>query len=212
MHAPEQIGVASVSPDLAHAVRPMRGESVSGDRCALWQRGTQLTLAVADGLGHGPGAAHAAEAAIHCIGTHLDVSCTEIFAACDHALRRTRGVALALAVIDRECNALTLASVGNIRAVLLTAGADLRLGGACGIVGGGFRDLAPETHTLADGDMLCLYTDGFQELLPLRELLLDWRVDAQQHVGTAFSRWAGGHDDAGLLLYRHRHSPGAAGE
>lgn len=185
---------------LGWALRPKVGELRCGDACAAWQDEERLTLVVADGLGHGEGAEDAAQAALRCIEGIRQHPCEMIFDICDDRLRNTRGVALALAQVDRQL--LTLATVGNIRAVLWRQGRDFHLGGARGIVGAGFACLSPEHLMLAAGDVLMLYSDGFPELLPLGELL----GSAQEPVGladAALKLWARPDDDASMLIYRH---------
>lgn len=188
-------------PLIGNASRPLPGETACGDRCAHWIAPGRIAMAVADGLGHGPEAAHAAVTAVDCIAARLDRSCEECFAACDERLRGTRGAALALATVEGE--RLTVASVGNIRVLLLTASASHRLGGTCGIVGAGFDTLVPETRMLAPGDVLAMYSDGFDEMAPLRDLLYGSSLHPAQLAAIALERLASPADDASLLVYRH---------
>lgn len=190
-------------PQVGYAIRPIQGETASGDACAVWTKADRIVLAVADGLGHGPHAAHAAQTALRCIGARLDDSCEGIFAACETQLRDTRGVALALAIVEPAKTRVTVAVVGNNRAIFLTGQQEVRLPAACGIVGASYRELTPQCLLLAAGDVLALYSDGFAELLPLRELLQSTPAPAQQLAETALDRWATGRDDAAMLIYRH---------
>ena len=163
--------------------------------------GGRIVLALADGLGHGPEAARAAELAMACLAQRLDQSCADCLAACDAALYHTRGVALALAQIDGD--QLTVASVGNIRVLHLEAGRSHRLGSTSGIVGAGFGPLLPERRELAAGDVLALYSDGFDETIPLRDLLHGASQPPAHLAQIALERWALARDDASMLLYRH---------
>ena len=194
--------VSDLPPHIGHRVRPMPGETVCGDACAVWMNDHRIILAVADGLGHGPGAADAADAVLQCINRQREQSCEENFAECNRQLYGTRGAALALAIIDSKSKQLTVATVGNIRAVLLTKNSERFLGGARGIVGAGFNNLIPETADLATDDILMLYSDGFNELLPWRDILLP-NMDATHIAANALSLWARDNDDAAMLIYRH---------
>lgn len=189
--------------DVGYASRAMAGEAVCGDRCGVWQTPQRIVLALADGLGHGPQAAAAAAAALHFIGGQLDESCESIFSGCDQALTDTRGVALAIAIVEPARGLLTHAAVGNIRSVVIGVSRERRLQGACGIVGAGYGGLVPENLPLAAGDMLAMYSDGFAELLPLRQLL----GTPVEHPGylaeAALNSWASHEDDASILLYRY---------
>lgn len=188
---------------VSRALRPHQNEQACGDQSAWWQKGNRLVFAMVDGLGHGDMAAHAASTAIHCVGRHLDADCKTLFAECDSALASTRGAAVALAIIELGEGKLEIASVGNIRTRLLGAQRDLRLGGARGIIGAGYRDLAPESLTLESQDTLVFFTDGIDEFANLRPVLnthhaLDNTV-AEKLVET-FGRWD---DDVGVLVFRY---------
>lgn len=189
---------------IGYSVRPLPGELHCGDQCGVWlDEGGQVLLALADGLGHGPEAAKAAQAALAAIGPLRSHPFEFIFAQCDAALRGTRGVALALALVEPALHRLRFAAVGNVRAVLLHDGREYRLGSARGIVGAGYSGLAPETLAFGAGgagDSLFLYSDGFDELLPLRELLRP-AVTAQAVAESALQRWAKISDDASMLVY-----------
>lgn len=193
-HLPENIGYFS---------RAMPGETRCGDVCSVWCEPDRMIMMLADGLGHGPDAASAAEAAVRCISDNLHRSCEEALVVCDQMLRNTRGVALALAVVDTNSQRLTLATVGNIRAALLRGQSERHLGGARGIVGGGFKGLAPEVVDLMQGDFVVLYSDGFDEFLPVLELI-DGKLSSRQIAETALKRWAKASDDASMLVYRHK--------
>jgi serine phosphatase RsbU (regulator of sigma subunit) len=180
------------------------GQIDCGDRCGWWITPERIVMAVADGLGHGPEAAYAADLALASIGAGLERPFDEIFSACDTRLRDTRGVALAVASIDKSCRTITMASVGNIRVVLLKTNKDCRLGGTRGIVGGGFEHLTPETMALSSGDVLAMFSDGVDEFPALREALVKPATArlADQAQGV-LDDWARADDDAAVLLYRH---------
>lgn len=189
-------------PHLGYRSRAKSGQTVCGDACAVWLEVDHIVLAVVDGLGHGPEAASAAQAALRCIGSMRYRSCEDIFTECDKQLYATRGVAMALAIVDPVLHQLTLATVGNIRAVLLTGKRERHLGGARGVVGAGFDGLAPERIELVADDTLLLYSDGLDEFLPWRDIQLpDFAAPAIAEF--ALDHWAKDGDDAAMLVYRH---------
>jgi len=89
-----------------------------GDQAGHWQTGPKTTLCVADGIGHGEDAERAARAAMDYVAEHLEDPLPALFAGCDRAIRHTRGVAMGVAVIDKEAGTLTYAGVGNTRALI----------------------------------------------------------------------------------------------
>lgn len=201
--------IGNTPAHLGLALRPMPGESVCGDEIGVWSHGAQLRLAIADGLGHGPGAHEAARSAMRLLGEMQDLTIATRFQRCNEQLRDSRGLALALADIDLQAQRLTHAAVGNIRSLLLRQGQIRRLGGARGIVGANFRDLYPEQHEFQPGDWLAMFSDGIREDVCIAEAL---RAAAPTCASAEalLARWASAHDDAALLIYQHR-PPAAAG-
>ena len=194
-----------------YLARPFEGETVCGDAGAIWQRPSRRIMALADGLGHGPAAHHAAMCAMQCIEDSIEHStkhsiersCAELFAACDARLLLTRGAALAIAIIDQARDVVTLASIGNIRAVLLTQHGDFRLGGGRGIVGAGYTWMPPDQMPLAAGDTLVMFSDGVDELADVRACLNRYDVTPQTLAEDILARWGQRSDDASVLVYRH---------
>jgi serine phosphatase RsbU (regulator of sigma subunit) len=198
--------MSSLPAHLGLALSPMPGESVCGDQIGVWPAGSQLRLALADGLGHGPGAHEAAAGAIRLLGEMPALTIAARFQRCNEQLRASRGLALALADIDLQAHRLTHAAVGNIRSLLLSQGQIRRLGGARGIVGADFRDLYPEQHDFQPGDWLVMFSDGIREDA---RITTDLRAAAPDNrtAQALLERWASTHDDAALLLYRHPPTP-----
>lgn len=193
--------------EVASLTQPFAGETDCGDRCGWWLNDSRLVLAVADGLGHGSEAAKAANAAYDCISKHQHNSCEEIFENCDIKLQSTRGAALAIAAIDLSSQQMRIASVGNIRCMLMQSHGNYRLGGARGIVGAGYEYLMPETVKLSPDDLLVMYTDGLDEFADLRVHYEHADVSVDLQAQAILERWQSGRDDAGLLIYRHRPTP-----
>lgn len=185
------------------ATLPKAGETDCGDQCRWWTTAHHLVLAVADGLGHGPEAAQASNLAMQCVAEGLNDALEDIFLRCDHQLRATRGVAMAVAVVHQGSGRVTLASVGNIRVVLTTATKDFRFGAARGIVGGGYACLTPEHFTLVPGNVLALFSDGLDEFTDLRSALGNPPDVSDSRTELLLGQWSQRKDDAALLLYRH---------
>ena len=186
-----------------YVARPCQGETVCGDVGVSWDLPKRRVLALADGLGHGPKAHHAAMMAIECIAKNLHLECAEMFAVCNEKLRSTRGAVLAVAVIDLTRNLLTLGSIGNIRCQLLTPTHYSRLGAGRGIVGAGFKWSPPDQVQLAHGDTLVMYSDGVAEDAAVRAAYVSATMTPQQLAQDVLSQWGRKDDDASVLVYRH---------
>lgn len=133
-----------------------------GDECAWWQNKKETTLCVVDGLGKGKEAEEAAKAAVDYVARHVSDGLPKLFEGCNWALRRTRGVAMGIAIIDDEAGTLTYAGIGNTRAMIVGE-RTIRLSSNPGIVGGGYRKLTPETVPLMPGHLVIMATDGIKE-------------------------------------------------
>jgi phosphoserine phosphatase RsbX len=146
------------------ACRPAPGESVSGDRALVAVDGPRALAAVIDGLGHGPAAAAAADAALEAVRTGAADDVVDVAMRCHVALRATRGAAIGLATIDTARGALSWLGIGNVEGRLVRGGA-IRGGGAslllaAGVVGHEIPRLRPVTLSLGRGDLLLVATDG----------------------------------------------------
>lgn len=192
----------SLHERIGQALRPMPGETLCGDQLGWWVSPGRRRLALADGLGHGAEAHVAAATAMRQIAGDDETCLAELFAGCDRALIDTRGVALSVVDILPAESVIVQAAVGNIRTLLIQSRGTKRLGSARGIVGAGFDGLRPERLPIAPGDWLLLFSDGLPENAGLAEALGDaWPSD--ELAARLLADWAGDHDDAGLLLYRH---------
>lgn len=193
--------------NIGYAARAFKGEALCGDVGGWWQLPKRRVLALADGLGHGPAAHHAAQLAMQCIARHEQCSCVDLFSACNDKLLETRGAVLAIALIDQASNVLTLGSIGNIRSILLTPGRHVRLGAGRGIVGAGYTWIAPDQVLLAPGDTLVMFSDGIDDIAGLRSCVHCLQEAPQRLADEVLATWARDNDDASVLVYRHVAAP-----
>ncbi len=113
---------------------PLGDAAVSGDGWAVDADG-RLAALVVDGLGHGPGAAPAAEAAISVFQQGGWEQPEDFMRVAHEAMRTTRGGVVGLCVIDQDDDDLTYLGVGNIASRVLVAGESHRLFGRDGVLG-----------------------------------------------------------------------------
>jgi phosphoserine phosphatase RsbX len=186
------------------AARPIAGEHVSGDRHVAVSS-TRLVVAVIDGLGHGPEAAHAAGRAAEIVETHPDERPDALLRRCHDALRNTRGAAMTVASIDPVVGEMTWLGVGNVQATVLQRRTrDARrewvpLRG--GVVGYLLPALRPGTVRLQRDDVLVLATDG------VRPVFGEWPAPAEAPQDVAdriLADQSRGTDDALVLVARYR--------
>jgi phosphoserine phosphatase RsbX len=150
------------------AGRPIPGEDQSGDDALVLADEGIVLVAAVDGLGHGPGAREAADAAVASLRQDPGDDVVALTERCHEALRSTRGAAIGLAVF-RDGGTVTWLGIGNITGRLVSRGglsAPERRWLSCqsGIAG---DDDLPPLHPTAipvrRGDVLILATDGIDE-------------------------------------------------
>ncbi len=187
--------------NIGYASLAFTGESVCGDKCQFWETSDFILIALADGLGHGIEAANAAEITMNCISQNLTLDCETLFTCCHEALTSSRGVALALIIVNKKTFLMTLGSVGNIRAIIHNNQEIRRFGASRGILGANYNKLYVEHRLLHLNDTVFLFSDGIDEFAPVYENL-DSFQSMQEFAENKLTQWADGHDDASIILFK----------
>ena len=147
------------------AGRTLAGQYVSGDACLVAPFEGGVLVAVIDGLGHGPEARLAANAAIAALSRRPEASVSDLIQSCHAEIKSTRGVVLSLASFDAARGLATWVGVGDVEGVLLSA-LDPSKGGRQslllrnGVVGYQLPSLREAVCPVAAGDVLIFATDG----------------------------------------------------
>ncbi len=149
---------------LAGVTRAYPGEQRSGDAWAWRATASGPLVLVADGLGHGPLAAVAADA---CVRAFLDApgdEPAELLRLAHASIGHTRGAAVAVAAVRAGQRKVEFAGVGNIAAAVVNR-AGARRGLVClpGIVGYGSPRFRQFSEPLEDGWLLVLHSDGLSD-------------------------------------------------
>ena len=149
------------------ATAPHPSEHVSGDVAVVIQAGEGALVAVIDGLGHGPEAAHAAQIARETVCEAAGADIIALAHRCHRALARTRGAAIAIAYLSTSASTLMWLGVGNVEGRLITGHQRTRTPSAnaslllrSGVVGHQLPTIDTETLDIHRGDILILATDG----------------------------------------------------
>ena len=180
-------------------VRPLAGQSVSGDATAYRTLPGGLLVMVADGLGHGPLAALASARATEVLANSTSTSPSELIRLMHGALAGTRGAAITIALLDRASGTLTHAGVGNVAGRLVGPGRSRSLAVQPGIVGHNLPRVRELQQAVDSTQTLVLHSDGLTE---------KWNLDQFPDVlgkgptvlAAAVLREAAVHrDDAGIL-------------
>ena len=181
---------------------PLRGEVQCGDGWAIEIVDGCVTALLVDGLGHGPGAAEAAAAAL---AAFRDVVCDDpedILAVMHTALRDTRGAALSVTVADQATRKAGFCGAGNVDGRIVTVDNTQHLSPQAGIVGHKMpRVQRTEVAWPLDGQLV-MHSDGISSR---------WRTEDYPGLlarnptllaGVLFRDFARERDDATVLVIR----------
>jgi anti-sigma regulatory factor (Ser/Thr protein kinase) len=146
------VGVVSV---------PVKGETKCGDGYYLLLGERRSLYMMVDGLGHGVGAHEAAEEAVLTVTKYAGDAAAEIVARTHDALRKTRGAAMSIAIVDHERKLCTYSGVGNITASLLTGSSSRSMVSQNGTLGAVLpRTVQEYTYPVERNTLLLMFSDG----------------------------------------------------
>lgn len=138
-----------------------QGEAECGDDWGITcHDGKRATLAVADGIGHGPAAAEASRRAVEVARDHASEQPAAGLAAVHAALRPTRGAAVAIAELDQANATVRFAGVGNISACIVGQHDSRSAISHNGIAGHEARKIQEFSYIWPAGSLVILHSDG----------------------------------------------------
>jgi anti-sigma regulatory factor (Ser/Thr protein kinase) len=190
--------------DSGVVIVPIAGETRCGDGWAERHTDSHSVYMVVDGLGHGSGAADAADEAIAAFQRVETANPLDVLDEAHHALRKTRGAALSVASIDHNRRKVRFAGIGNVAGAIISPAKWQNMVSHNGIVGHSQARMQDFTYDWPADAMLAMYSDGITSHwnlskypgLQLRSPLLQAAV-----VYRDFSRRR---DDATVLIARER--------
>lgn len=139
---------------------PILGESRCGDAwSAIHEKGRSIYI-VADGLGHGPAAAEAAEEAIRIFHQTAQRTPAQILEEIHGALAKTRGAAVSIAEVSRENQVVNYAGVGNIASMIFFGGKSRSLVSMTGIAGHVAPKIQQFSYPCEPNSTLIMHSDG----------------------------------------------------
>ena len=148
------------------AILTAPGETECGDRWTAEIAGDSVTIAVSDGLGHGPSAARASDAAISTVAAHTELGPARILELMQQSLASTRGATVAVAQLTPAEGRMRFCGVGNVSTRFYPDrdSSVQRIVSRHGIVGVAARPRpADSVHPWSDRSWLILHTDGISD-------------------------------------------------
>lgn len=150
--------------DIAGVTLAAPGEQVSGDAWSVRKDPDHWLLVVADGLGHGPEAAEAADhmvALLHRMPSGT-ASPADVLERAHDPMRSTRGAAVTLVRLDLASAGLVVSGAGNVNGRLISGVTDRSLLVQHGTLGVQVRRLQDMRYEWPDHAVLVLHSDGIQ--------------------------------------------------
>ncbi|MPZ76274.1 MAG: SpoIIE family protein phosphatase [Deltaproteobacteria bacterium] len=139
---------------------PMPGEERCGDGWGYEPLADRCIFVLVDGLGHGLGAAEAAEQAVASVREHRTKAPAVIIEYAHDALRGTRGAAIAVAEVNFTQQVLRYCGIGNISATIVTGSGLRHLVSYNGIAGHAVRKISEFTYPWTADSLLIMHSDG----------------------------------------------------
>ncbi len=177
------------------------GETVSGDAWDIRIDDGKAWVIVADGLGHGPGAAEAAAEALKVFADAAGSPAAIIERA--HApMRRTRGAAVAIAEVDAKTATIVYAGAGNISGRLISGIEDRTLMSQHGTPGVQIRKLQDIAYPWPDHSILVLHSDGLLARWNLQDVGGLLQCDPAVIAGWLVRDFTRGNDDLSVVVLK----------
>ena len=187
---------------------PLPSEELCGDAWSCAGDDGQLLLMMADGLGHGPEAAHASNTAVALVQPANTFAPGAMLQLAHGALRGTRGAAVAVACLDSGANELRFAGIGNISVSLHGGDKARHLVSHNGIVGSNMRKVQEFVMPLTDDATLIMHSDG----IGTRWDLEHYPGLSQRHpaliAAVLYRDHVRGRDDAGIVIAQRQRQLG----
>ncbi|MFG1886750.1 SpoIIE family protein phosphatase [Micromonospora sp. NPDC049051] len=148
-------------PWVGALTRPLAGESVSGDGYAWRIVDGRRQVLVCDGLGHGPLASAATDAALDAFRKAPAGAPSAVVAHLHRSMSHTRGAALAVAEPDPSAGVLRYSGLGNISAAVIDADGKRRgLVSLPGIAGHQRPPIREYDYPFGTDALLVMHSDG----------------------------------------------------
>lgn len=181
---------------------PMTGETACGDAWSSTHSIGRSIYIVADGLGHGPMAADAANEAIRIFHLTAEYTPTRILSDIHGALAKTRGAAVSIAEILHEEKVLNYAGAGNVAGIIHSGGKSRNMVSMNGTVGHVVSKFQQFSYPWDNSSILIMHSDG---------LTARWSLDqypglVSRHpallAGVLYRDFSRRRDDATVLVSR----------
>jgi len=203
---------ASCCPlEIGAATRPHPKMEVNGDAFVIKEWEESALAAVIDGLGHGQFAHRAAVKAAQYVETHFDRPLDDIFRGVGLSCRATRGVVMAVALINWSLRKLSLANVGNVEVRMVNSPQPPSFRVRRGVIGLNAPNPVITEHDWHEDNILIIHSDGLRSHWTWKDFAALEPEPSTVIAQRMLHRLARDHDDATVLVVKNRKSAGPDG-
>ena len=180
------------------------GETECGDNWDVAQSENWVSAVVADGLGHGPLAAKAANEAVRTFALAPFRAPEAYLARAHQSLHGTRGAALACARVDLNSRTLVFAGIGNISASIVAHHSQIgkSLASHNGTIGLEIAKIQEFQYSALEGDLLLMHSDGLTSRWKLADYPGLSRRSPALIAAVLYRDFKRGRDDATIVVVR----------
>lgn len=183
---------------------PAPGETVSGDGWSMALDGSRVAVFMADGLGHGPLAGEAAQAAVAHFCSKPFHDLPDMLQSAHETLRSTRGAAVATAVLDTAASTIRSVGAGNVVMRVVSGISDRTVLTQNGTVGVQIRKPEEVSTAWPAHAAFAIHTDGIMQRWPGAALAPLLGRDPSLAAALLMRDFCRGRDDATILVARRK--------
>jgi anti-sigma regulatory factor (Ser/Thr protein kinase) len=182
---------------------PIPGEQVNGDGWSVRRAGNCVLFMVVDGLGHGPHAAEAAREAESIVARISDFTPASILQETHDALRKTRGAAMSVSVLDLDKQLLHFAGMGNVAAYIVSPSSSRTMPSHNGTLGHQVHRIQQFTYPWNPDSILVMHSDGLNTRWNLNDYPGIWTKQPALIAGLLYRDAVRGRDDVTVLVAKN---------
>jgi anti-sigma regulatory factor (Ser/Thr protein kinase) len=183
---------------------PIPSEEVCGDSWTAVGSENILSVLVADGLGHGQGAADASLLAVKAMETEPDFSPQRAMQNSHTLMRGSRGAAVAIARVDIDAQELRYCGVGNIAGCIVSPQGRQHLISHNGIVGTNMLKVQEFAHAWKEDALVIMHSDGIGTKWALENYPALERCHCSVIAAVIHRDFTRGRDDATIVVFKRK--------
>ncbi len=181
---------------------PIPSEEICGDSWTAVGSENVLSVVVADGLGHGPGAADASLLAVKALETDPDSFPAKVMQSSHSLMRSSRGAAVSIARVDINSHELRYCGVGNIAGCIVSPQGRQHLISHNGIVGTNMLKTQEFAHAWQEDALVIMHSDGIGTKWALENYPALERCHSAVIAAVIHRDFTRGRDDATIVVFK----------